>query len=359
MEVPSTQNASNLNDIAQDLRRVKPHGKPSANKRYKSCNTPESQWTAPCSDDHSSVPLDNQMAEVRLHTARGKDQRSLKTSPSVSTGDDEACALMRSCSSFGERVQQGSELPTSPQLAARFRHERRTDLGGTHSSQDPGTFSARLVSGGMADSLPNFGNTSEDIEEALRLLAEHVDQRQSRIEPLSWSDDIFDDTAPTEVVPEWLDVTQPSEVEEPKNETDSFQTFSISTPTRQQRFSSVLSPISRNRSKSAVKDVTSSETEFNLSGIEYNDSDLDASLIDLTTSEQAQPATPRRFPWKQSPPKLRWLSPKSIPATFSNRLPPTPEGKQSLDLLGVEGNLLRARTSMDENATRAGIRAYR
>lgn len=313
-----TQHDFNQTCIDRNLPRIKPLKKPLAGNGCDSPDTAEPPCNARYPGDQSSASLDKQLDGRKIHT-------DLQPSFSVSGGDEELYALMQGFSSPAETVEQDLPLPTSAQPAGNAQAHGRGYVPGTCGSQDRGIFTDKQVECNVARNLPNFENTSEDIEEAMRLLADHVDQHRIAMEPPppSWSDDIFEDIAVSEDAPEWIDATEAFDAAKPHEETEFPQILPETTPTQQKRSVSVLSPVSRNASG------TFPGVEFDISENEYNDSDLDTSLVDLTTtSEEVQPVTPKTFPPDCSQRKLRSLHAKWMAPTITPRLPLTPEGKQ-------------------------------
>ena len=156
-----------------------------------------------------------------------------------------------------------------------------------------------------------FCHASQETEEAMQLLAEQTGSNDDIIltEGHELSDELFDDTAMEDDLPDWLSAIQTSNIRSASpihtgNETLPGHT-ATSSPLASQS-SCILKHvcgIARVTKPTEIVEVEQSENE-------YLDSDFETSFMELAASHEHEPSTPQISPQGSTTPKLRRLLPK-------------------------------------------------
>ena len=195
----------------------------------------------------------------------------------------------------------------------------------TSSAPDSLIFDATIFDqDAMAHTL-NLKNDVEGLDSALMTLSEHdtldVDDGWPVQDPID--DALFADIDLMDALPEWLEEASP-----PTVKINSTRSKHLDLPAKCKSFplhasqdSCALTLISGN----ARRDVPAKSIQSDGSENEYPDSELDASLVDLTTSEPIQPPTPQTSPQRSTTPKLQWLPPKEYISVKKSPRPASPE----------------------------------
>ncbi|KAL9130848.1 MAG: hypothetical protein Q9217_001049 [Psora testacea] len=131
-------------------------------------------------------------------------------------------------------------------------------------------------------------------------------------------DDLFADIPIEDNLPEWLDCPLASTTTNALHEDRTI--IPLNQPSASDLPASQSSCILTHISGNAGKAKPTKPISFDGSENEYPDSDLDASFMDLTTSEGAQVATPQTSPQRALTPKLQWLPPKLFTPANSPRV---------------------------------------